>query len=43
MAKNVRWQKHLMKVYRKNKKAGLAAAMKKAKRSYRPKKKKCKK
>ena len=35
-----RWQKHLMTVYRKNKKGGLAAAMRKAKKTYRPKKKK---
>ena len=30
---------HVMKVYRRNKKAGLAAAMKKAKKSFRRKKK----
>ena len=34
-----RWMKHVMTVYRKNKKAGLAAAMRKAKKSYKPKKK----
>ena len=34
-----RWMKHVMSVYRKNKKAGLAAAMRKAKKSYKPKKK----
>ena len=31
--------KHVMSVYRKNKKAGLAAAMRRAKKSYKPKKK----
>ena len=31
---------HVLKIYRQNKKAGLAAAMKKARRSYRPLKKK---
>ena len=35
-----RWQTHLMKVYRRNKKAGLAVAMRKARKTYRPKKKK---
>jgi len=30
-----RWHRHLMKVYRKDRKAGLTAAMKKAKKSYR--------
>ena len=34
-----RWMKHVMSVYRKNKKAGLAAAMRRAKKSYKPKKK----
>lgn len=34
-----RWMKHVMKTYRKNKKAGLAAAMKKSKRTFRKKKK----
>ena len=28
------WMKHVLKVYRKNKKGGLAAALKKAKRTY---------
>jgi hypothetical protein len=31
--------KHVMTVYRQNKKAGLAAAMRRAKKSYKPKKK----
>ena len=34
-----RWMTHVMKVYRQNKKAGLAAAMRKAKKSFRRKKK----
>lgn len=29
-----RWMKHVLKVYRKNKKAGLASALKKAKKTY---------
>ena len=33
-----RWMKHVMSVYRKNKSAGLSAAMKKAKKSYKKKK-----
>jgi len=33
-----RWMTHVMKIYRKNKKAGLASAMKKAKRTYHKKK-----
>jgi hypothetical protein len=36
-----KWNKHVMSVYRRNKKAGLAAAMRKAKKTYRKKKKKC--
>jgi len=31
------WMKHVLKIYRKNKKAGLAAALKKGKRTYRKK------
>ena len=31
------WMKHVLKVYRKNKKGGLAAALRKAKRTYRKK------
>ena len=34
-----RWMTHVLKIYRRNKKAGLAAAMKKAKKSFRRKKK----
>jgi len=34
-----KWMKHVMKTYRQNKKAGLAAAMRKAKRTFRKKKK----
>ena len=34
-----RWMTHVMKTYRRNKKAGLAAAMRKAKKSFRRKKK----
>jgi hypothetical protein len=34
-----RWMTHVLKIYRQNKKAGLAAAMKKAKKSFRRKKK----
>ena len=30
-----KWMAHVMKVYRQNKKAGLKAAMKKAKKTYR--------
>ncbi len=33
-----RWMTAVMKTYRRNKKAGLAAAMKKTKRTYRKKK-----
>ena len=39
MAKS-RWMTHVLKVYRRNKKAGLSAAMKKAKKTFRKKKKK---
>ena len=28
------WMRHVLKVYRKNKKAGLAAALKKARKTY---------
>ena len=31
------WMRHVLKVYRKNKKAGLAAALRKAKRTYKKK------
>ena len=35
--KKTAWMRHVQKVYRKNKKAGLAAALKKGKRTYRKK------
>ena len=35
-----RWMKHVMSVYRKNKKGGLKAAMRKAKSTYKKKKSK---
>ena len=31
------WMRHVLKVYRKNKKAGLAAALKKARKNYKKK------
>ena len=34
-----KWQRHLMSVYRRNKRGGLAAAMKRARRTYKKKKK----
>ena len=37
--KKGRWMAHVMQVYRKNKKAGLAAAMRKAKKTFRKNKK----
>ena len=33
-----RWMTHVMKTYRKNKKKGLAFAMRQAKKTYKPKK-----
>ena len=32
--KKTAWMRHVQKVYRKNKKAGLAAALKKARKTY---------
>ena len=35
--KKFAWMRHVLKVYRKNKKAGLASALRKAKRTYKKK------
>ena len=39
MPKRSRWMTHALKIYRQNPKAGLAAALKKAKTTFRKKKK----